>query len=600
MLFSKDLSVRMKLLVGIGLLLAAAFLIYLPFELGAALTIPPDSSEYSICLGNLFEHGRFGFTLNGTWYPSRYAPWFSLLCLTPAYLLSGGNVLCSHWAILAFALILLIAVWKMGKMCGLGRLSILPPITLMFMPDFVFYSRVAMTEIPYAALFAVISLVFVRFVNKARVSARFCFCVGLLIAWIGLVRTSGFSLAIPFGVVVLLRRTSGVVMKDSENKECSMLSLSYVCTGWNTRLLLLSAIGLPILVALVVGMGYNWFVFGSPFRSGYNYWCAVPVDFPDLVFNSSYVIPMLKYLLGEPVIQITLIFLCSALFFFMYVIATKNCSAHRTFLLLVGFVLSHLMVLACLYLGYYWPDTRFYLSVTVCSVPLFFVAINAFLSKFGRGMRVLLTMVVFLLSVIAVSNAPTRYLNMAVGRPIWLAQSQITASVLPPKSIVVQSGDPNVLEYFGFGEKELRLFPFCREFDYVTYMVAPSRINHLVKKPESWNIKVIPELVRSGVCSVPFPDVFEERPELIKEYLSQGRRMFFVKDFFRRDAELEKFRSYVENMGLTLKLFGVWNDQGIAPNPVRHLYDRLIFPDYSMDSRPAIMVAYYEVVAHGG
>ena len=103
-----------------SLLALAAFLVYLPPELGAALTVPPDSSEYSICLANLFEHGRFGFTLNGTWYPSRYAPWFSLLCLAPAYLLSGGNVLCMHWAILAFALVVLVASWKMGRLCGLG------------------------------------------------------------------------------------------------------------------------------------------------------------------------------------------------------------------------------------------------------------------------------------------------------------------------------------------------------------------------------------------------------------------------------------------------------------------------------------------------
>ena len=42
-------------LVCAGLLLFSAFLIYLPSELGAALTIPPDSSEYSICLVNLFD-----------------------------------------------------------------------------------------------------------------------------------------------------------------------------------------------------------------------------------------------------------------------------------------------------------------------------------------------------------------------------------------------------------------------------------------------------------------------------------------------------------------------------------------------------------------
>ena len=134
-------TTRFGNLILCGMLLLAAFLIYLPSDLGMSLLIAPDASEYSICLANLFEHRRFGFTLNGEWYPSRYAPWFSLLCLTPAYLLSGGNVLCLHWAILVFALVVLFVVWKIGAVCGLGRMAILPSVLLMLMPDFLFYSR---------------------------------------------------------------------------------------------------------------------------------------------------------------------------------------------------------------------------------------------------------------------------------------------------------------------------------------------------------------------------------------------------------------------------------------------------------------------------
>ena len=53
-------------------------------------------------------------------------------------------------------------------------------------------------------------------------------------------------------------------------------------------------------------------------------------------------------------------------------------------------------------------------------------------------------------------------------------------------------------------------------------------------------------------------------------------------------------------MGLSLKIFGIWNVPKIEPNPLRHFYDRLLFPGYDMDSRPEITVIYYEIVVAEG
>ncbi len=561
-------------LIYVGLLSLAAFCIYLPPELGAALTIPPDSSEYSICLANLFEHGRFGFTLNGEWYPSRYAPWFPLSCLVPAYFLSGGNVLCLHWAILAFALSLLIVIWKMGSLCGMGRLSILPPILLMFMPDFLFYSRIVMTEIPYAALVAFVALFFVRFANQPQVSVKFCFCAGLLIAWSGLVRSTGYTLVVPFGVVIFLKSRM----------------------NWKKGFVLLSVIGLPTAVAQLANMWFNWRVFDSPFRSGYHYWCAVPMDFPDLVFNLKYVVPTAICLLQQPIIQATLVFFCVSLMFAIYIVVTKGFREYRSFLLLVGYVSFHSLVLVLLYLGYYWIDTRFFFPITICSLLLFLVTVNSLLSKLGAVVRTLLALVVIVLCILLEIKSPARYLYMAERRPVWLAQAQISGAVLPSGAIVIQRGDPNVIEYFGFKRKGLVLYPFSREVDYVMRMTAPSRVTNLVDAPESWDQFIIPKLVDSGVCSMPFPNAFEECPEKVCEYIASGRRVFLLQNHFVSKESYERFKSRLEGMGFSLKLFGIWNVPRIAPNPVRHLYDRLLFPDGAMDSRPEITAIYYEII----
>ena len=572
----RDKARFIRLLYVVALALAA-FLIYLPSELGAALTIPPDSSEYSICLANLFEYGRFGFTLNGEWHPSRYAPWFSLLCLTPAYLLSGGNVLCMHWAVLAFALVLLVAVWKMGVVCGLGKLSIIPPILLMFMPDFIFYSRVAMTEIPYATLTAILALMFVRFANQPHLSTRLCVGIGLLVAWAGMVRSTGFTLAVPFVVVIFAKRME-----------------------WKRKLTQASVLAVPMVAVLSVELAYNWIAFGSPLRSGYNYWQSVPIDFPSLTFNLENICHAVEHLLTQPIIWLTLASMGMSLLYTIYVVKAKAILEHKEFLSLEGFVLFHALILVSLYLAYYWIDTRFFLPIVICSMPLSLVAVNNVLSRAGFRLKSLGITVVFLLCLIAIVNAHNRYLYIVLGRQVWLSEAQVSGSVLPSGSVVIQRGDPNVVEYFGFKDKELILFPVSREgFDYTSDMVAPKRISDCCPKPHSCWQKIIPKLIAAGVCRLPFPDVFKDNPNQVQKYLSAGKRVFILQDRFSQ-KEFESIRSRLDGMGLTLKEFGVWNVPEIPSHPIRHLYDKLLFPGYSMDSRPEITVAYYEVVVAEG
>lgn len=572
-----DCKRRFGALVCIGLLLLSAFLIYLPSELGEALTIPPDSSEYSISLVNLFEHGRFGFTLNGEWYPSRYAPWFSLLCLTPAYLLSGGNVLCLHWSILFFALVTLLIIWRVGFMAGLGKMSILPPILLLLMPDFVFYSRVVMTEIPYTAFIMLLAMVFVRFVNKVQISIRLCFGVGLLIACAGLVRSTGYILVIPFIAVALTKREK-----------------------WARRFVLVSAVVVPIVVTQMAGMAYNWIVFDSPFRSGYHYWNAFPLDYPSVTFNWNYVMPAVSYFLTQPLTQMTLIFMGVSLLFALYVVLTGQKIKYHVFLILESFFLVHAAFVSAVYLGYYYADTRFFLPVSITSVLLFCIAVNELRIKIAnsflrKGMMVLL----LALCTMIVLDAPCVYLNITRGRPVWIVKGQIAAQVIPPGSVVMQEGDPNIMDYFGFNDKGLTLYPFDREFDYCSHMVSPKSIASSYVPSGKRRELIVLELVESGLCRLPFPKTFKEDPEQIQKYISEGRRVFLHASFNEKD-EAAKFMSRIESMGLTLRKFGVWKVPEVFPNPMRHLYDKILFPDCSMDSRPEITVAYYEVVPAGG
>ena len=318
---SKSLSV-------LAFLLVAGFLLHLPSELGVSLSIPPDSQEYSFGLANLFEHGKFGFTLNGEWYPSRYAPWFSLFCLSPAYFLFGGDVLALHWAIVAFALAFLVISYEMAKLAGLGKWSLVCAVLPMFIPNFVFFSRMVMTEIPYVALFAASALAFVRFVESEKPSALFSFGVGALVAWTGAVRVTGLPMLVLYFIAALF-------------KKC----------GRKRKLLDVVVMSLPTLAYVLASLAYNNSVFGTPFRNGYHYWVSVPCDFHSLTFNLSHAISNVTRYLGDPMMLMTLFVVAVVLIASVLMLCGHlgGLEENVRFLLLSGYVLFQGVVLATLY-----------------------------------------------------------------------------------------------------------------------------------------------------------------------------------------------------------------------------------------------------------
>lgn len=560
-----------------GLLAIAAFLIYLPSELGMSLAIPPDSNEYAIGLSNLFTHGKFGFTLNGEWYPSRYAPWFSLFCLSPAYFLCGGDVLSLHWAVLAFALAFLVLSYRFCRIIGLGRWSYVCAALPMFIPDFVFYSRMVMTEIPYAALLATSALVFVRFADDEKPSLRFCVGAGVLVAWTGAVRFTALPMLALFAVAQLLKR-------------CSL----------KRKVVAVWVLSMPVFLYLVANSIYNKCVFGSFFRNGYNYWVSVPCDYLDLTFNLKYAVNNSLTYLKEPV---TLVLLILSIIVFIVSIEMimgrfGGVRKNRSFLLLSGYVLFQELILIFVYIGYYWCDVRFFLPSLLCLLPLFVKALAAVFGMFRIPISIVATVIVVLCVGLFRFTVP-RYYFMATGYPFFIAEAGITREVLPDGAVVVQDCNPLFVDSMGRSGKTIRHVPMFRRFDYVNTMVASTSIAKAVPRPTYWRQRIVPEFIASGLCRLPFPAVFSQDPDLIKLYIREGNRVFLHEDVspgYRRYWRLDDVRGMLDGIGLSLNEFGAWLIPEISANPIRHVYDRFLFPSFSMDKRPELRCVYYEIV----
>ena len=556
----------------------AAFLIYLPAEIGVALTIPPDSSEYSICLVNLFEHGRFGFTLNGEWYPSRYSPWFSLTCLTPAYLLSGGDVLCFHWAILLFSLALLAMVYKFGRELGLGWAAIFPPMLLMVLPDFVFYSRVVMTEMPYTALLAASTLLFVRFAFARKHSMWLCLGAGMLVTWLGMVRITGLPMLMAFLAVLVVKR---------EN--------------WGSairRSLLMVA---PSIAYVLMNLAYNRVVFGSFLRSGYNYWASVPCDFPQMMFNLENVSNVVYVMTHTAIGLITIASIAVAIIFLLLILNGRfgGVEKNRWFVLAVSYLLLQTFILIALYGGYYWADTRFFLPVAICFSPVAFFAIKQLFSlvlhRYELAAIFLATGTV--LMTFLASNA--RYWYVVKGRKFWLWSAINTASTLPRGSVTIQDGDPLIWDYYALKPDGVLLVPFARQFDYASHMTAPSSIRGLCTMPSSGEQRIIADLVDRGICKLPFKKTFFEDPKFIHGLIMSGKRVFLQigqcgKSSFRNP---EIIRDILKQNGMYCKVYSEKTIKAISPNVVRKLYDDFVLLGVFMGERDEIKIVNYELFA---
>ena len=85
----RDLSHNLVFLL---LNLAIAFIIIFRSAYNASdLAIVPDSVEYTVAASRLVTDQSYTIVIDGQSWPPRYAPWFSMLVIAPAYLIFGNE-----------------------------------------------------------------------------------------------------------------------------------------------------------------------------------------------------------------------------------------------------------------------------------------------------------------------------------------------------------------------------------------------------------------------------------------------------------------------------------------------------------------------------
>ena len=406
------------------------------------LAIAPDSVEYATSAWRIVHEGRYAITINGTAYPPRYPPGFALFALAPAYLFSGQDPGHGIYGILFWSVVGVLAAFAIGRRLGGLPGGLMAGTAVLLLPDYRHYSQIIMSDATSTAVTLVLLLAYLR-LTAAPHNWKGWLCAGVLAAMAASIRPTSLSATLPFlllAVRVPPRR-------------------QFLANG----LLFL----LPILLLGASQMFYNNWAFGTPFRSGYQFWCPVPYDYTHLTFGFSH-LP----LNANAAWQSGLFFLLPAvviMFLGLHRSAPHTDSEVTTSRDCLRFILFSAAPLTLFHFFYFFDDPRFFLPVTGPLAALAGAMIGALLQRISNR-----------IAVVTAASALILLLFLELSRPNAEPTRRHTVDLLddtlPKKALLISHTDPVYLDFFLNREAERVVLPLSRDVEYASKIVAPARI----------------------------------------------------------------------------------------------------------------------------
>lgn len=424
------------------LLIVACFALFkLPFT-ASNLTIAPDSVEYSTAAWRLVNEGRYVVTINGTAYPPRYPPGFALLALAPAYQLLGQDPGFGIYGILFWSLVGVGAAFFIGRRLGGLSSGLLAGAAVLLLPDYRQYSQIIMSDATCTAMMLVLLLVYLRLTAAPR-NWKGWLTAGFISALTVSIRPTALAATLPFLLLAL---------QNSSRRRSLSNSILFV---------------LPILFFAAFQMFYNFRVLGSPFRSGYQFWCPVPYDYPHLTFGISHLDSNAEAAWQSGLI--ILLAIITLMFFFFRRSEGTGDSFSTSRQDCLRFVLLTAAPITVFHLLYFYPETRFFLPVT----GLFAATAGAMLGTLLQRASVRSAMIVAAASLVLV-------LFLAFLRttpnPTRRHAVDLFNSTLPSRALLISNIDPVYLDFFLNRNAERVVLPLSRHVEYASKIVAPTKV----------------------------------------------------------------------------------------------------------------------------
>jgi len=515
---------RAVLVTAILILAADVFGLYVPAKFGTCWLVIPDALENAFCSDNFLHEGRYGFYLNGVFHPSRYLPWFPLLFLAPFQFLADdvyGAVYGCWLAAAGLAAVMFLACRQTAVRPGLagerdqarGALAGLLTFPVLLLSSFfIALTGYAMTEVPYLL-----------------------FCVWAMILWTRLATRPGVDMASLMGCAGLIALGGAV-----RSTAYPMLLLPYILIfmrerSWKRRFLLWFLAALPTALVLLASNLFNWAVFGSPFRTGYHFWCPVPYDFMPLTFHPCYAARYLPRLVREKGFWLTmgLLAVCAAWF-----IASRKARGEKLWSIRawtaweasMAFALLQGLVIFVLYIFYFFYDKRMYLPILVMALPpAASAAANLLRMVLRRRYAVNWTLAgaALILQAVAMHNL-NDYHKAIRNIPNDRAKLEILNAMLPGNAVLLSSFNPAVADLFFLRGTDRKIIPVNRIHEYTDKIAAPQKVMACDPPPRCAEDNLAPGLLKQPGCYLPFPYALSDDPARLEEILKENVPVFFV------------------------------------------------------------------------
>ena len=484
------------------LIIAAVWLYRSPYH-ASNLEVPPDTVEYALAPLQLLETGRYEIMMEGRGLPPRYPPWFPTLVILPAYAIFGhepGN------AILPITLLAVAGAgfaYAVGKRLSSTAGGVLAGLAVLVLPSYSTWATQVMSDVPCTALMLAAWLVYLRLRDKSEGSGIY-FGAGVLVAITTLFRPVFAAMILPFLFTILVQRKKLFL---------------------RTALLLV-----PMAAGAAASFAYNAATFGSPLRNGYNFWVAVPYDYPRMTFSLSN-IGMNFRILWLSLFPILLL-VCIATWLFVrnrkpaaYAVSRQSFwdSAIFLFLSTIPMMVFHLV--------YFFPAERFFIPMLAGTAALAASLLALVVGPKAESVLKILLPALFLLAVAG---------RIAVPEPLPLRRfaAERVRTHSPDNAIVISAIDPVYLSRLAGAGSNRRIIPLSRNVEYASKVLVRKKIEDPRLESLNWNDgQAVALILPHAEEAVKF--VASERMEELAQEVARGTPVFLESSFTgKREARV--------------------------------------------------------------
>ena len=497
--------------------------LYVPAKFGTCWLVIPDALENAFCADNFVREGKYGFYLNGVLHPSRYLPWFPLLFLAPFQVIAGdiyGAVYGCWMAAAGLAAVMFLSCRQLvvrpgpagaRDLAGGGLAGLLTFPVLLLSSFFIALTGYAMTEIPYLLFCVWAMILWTRLTERPGVHMESLMWCAVLIALGGSVRSSAYPMLILPYILIFVRE------KD-----------------WKRRFLLWFLAALPSVLFLLASNIFNWAVFGSPFRTGYHFWCPVPYDFMALTFHPRYAAEYLPRLVREKGFWLTMALLavCAAWFLASRRVRKEKIWSFKKWTAWeasMAFALLQSMEIFGLYIVYFFYDKRMYLPILVMVLPPAASAAANLLRLILKKRRTacwVLAGTAIILQIIVMHNLNDYH--KAIRRiPNDREKLEYLNSILPGNAVLLSMFNPAVADRFFQHGTDRKIIPVNRIHEYADKIAAPQKVKVCDPPPRDAFDNLAPGLLSQPGCYLPFPYALSDDPAFFQELMEKNEYIPF-------------------------------------------------------------------------